>query len=170
MVAPGLADSAADRLRLRLLPLIEAREILAGTPSARTRRAWHPEYPLSDTLYALDLLFAGHEASGEILTSEPRWWIRQLVVDDQVVGDIGFHGPPAGGSVEIGYAVVPARRGRGLATRACALILEEAWRAGADEVLADAEPDNPASRKVLLNNGFTALDERRFSINRPPSL
>ena len=75
------------------------------------------------------MLFAGYEASGEILTSEPDWWIHQLVVDDQVVGDIGFHGPPADGSVEIGYAVVPARRGQGLATRACALIVEMAWRA-----------------------------------------
>ena len=41
-----------------------------------------------------------------------------------VVGDIGFHGPPEPGPravVEIGYAVVPAWQGRGVATRACAL-------------------------------------------------
>ena len=143
--------------------------MLEGTPSATTSQRWHPEYPLSDTLHALGMLFAGYEASGEILTSEPDWWIHQLVVDDQVVGDIGFRGPPAGGSVEIGYAVVPARCGEGLATRACALIVGAAWRAGAGEVLADAEPDNPASRKVLLNNGFTAVDDRRFSITRPSS-
>jgi RimJ/RimL family protein N-acetyltransferase len=151
------------------VPLIEAREILEARPSATTSQRWHPEYPLSDTFHTLGMLFAGYEASGQILTSEPDWWIHQLVVDDQVVGDIGFHGPPAGGSVEIGYAVVPARRGRGLATRACALIVEVAWGAGAVEVIADAEPDNPGSRKVLLNNGFTATDDRRFLITRGSS-
>ena len=113
------------------------------------------------------MLFAGYEASGEILTSEPDWWIHQLVVDDQVVGDIGFHGPPAGGSVEIGYAVVPARRGCGLATRACALIVEMAWRSGAGAGAGRRRAGQPASRKVLLNNGFTAVDDRRFLINRP---
>ena len=160
-------DSAADRLRLRLVPLTEVREMLAATPSVATMRRWHPEYPLADTFDALGMLLAGYEWPGEILTSEPDWWIHQLVVDDRVVGDIGFHGPPSDGSVEIGYSVVPARRGRGLATRACALIVEVAWRAGAGEVVAEAEPDNRASRNVLLNNGFTAVDDRRFLINRP---
>ena len=67
-----------------------------------------------------------------------------------VVGDIGFHGPPEPGSravVEIGYAVVPAWQGRGVATRACALILDQAWRDGAD--LVQAEAGGPASRAVL---------------------
>ena len=149
------------------MPLTEARELVEARPSAATSQRWHPEYPLSETLDALGMLFAGYEASGENLTGEPDWWIHQLVVDDQVVGDIGFHGPPADGSVEIGYGVVPASRGRGLATRACALLVEVAWRAGAEAVLAEAEPGNPASRRVLLNNGFTAVDDRRFLINGP---
>jgi RimJ/RimL family protein N-acetyltransferase len=34
--------------------------------------------------------------------------------------------------------------------------------AGAGVVLAEAEPDNTASRKVLLDNGFVAVDDRRF--------
>lgn len=143
--------------------------MLDARPTAATSGRWHPEYPMSDTLEALAVLFAGYEASGEMLTSEPDWWIHQLVVDDQVVGDIGFHGAPADRCVEIGYAVVPARRGCGLATRACALIVALAWRAGADQVLADAAPDNTASRKVLLNNGFTPVDDRRFLIRRPAS-
>ncbi len=149
------------------MPLGEARELVAGWPSAATSSSWHPEYPLAGTLDALGMLFAGYEPPGTLLTAEPDWWIHQLVIDDQVVGDIGFHGPPARGSVEIGYAVVPAWRGRGLATRACALIVEYAWSRGADHVLADVEPDNDASRKVLLGNGFRPLDPLRFAINRP---
>ena len=43
-----------------------------------------------------------------------------------VVGDIGFIGPPdEDGSVEVGYSVIPARRGRGDATQAARAIV--AW-------------------------------------------
>ena len=61
------ADSAADRLRLRLMPLAEARELIQARPSAVTSGRWHPEYPQAETLEALSMLFAGYEASGEDL-------------------------------------------------------------------------------------------------------
>ena len=85
-----------------------------------------------------------------------------------MVGDIGFHGPPEPGRravVEIGYAVVPGWRGRGVATRACTLILEQAWRDGAD--LVQAEAVNPASRAVLLKNGFRPSAGDWFEATRP---
>ena len=53
--------------------------------------------------------------------------------------------------------MVPALRGRGIATRVCALLLAHAWRNGAEVVRAEVEPDNPyapASRAVLRSNGF----------------
>ena len=68
------------------------------------------------------------------LVQQPAWWLSQIVVDSWVVGDIGFHGPPgdqAPARVEIGYCVVPSWRGRGVASRACALIVEQAWTLGA---------------------------------------
>ena len=48
------------------------------------------------------------------------WVVRALVVEPHgVVGHAGFHGPPdADGVVEVGYAVLPALRGRGRARRA----------------------------------------------------
>ena len=48
--------------------------------------------------------------------------------------------------VEIGYAVVPGLRGRGVAGRAVAQLLALAWRDGADEVLAGTDEDNAASQ------------------------
>ena len=85
-----------------------------------------------------------------------------------VVGDIGFHGPPEPGPravVEIGYAIVPAWQGQGVATRACALLLEQAWRNGAD--LVQAEAANPASRAVLLKCGFRPRHGKWFEVARP---
>jgi RimJ/RimL family protein N-acetyltransferase len=136
--------------------------------------AWHPEYPQPDTLDGWAMNLAAHEAMG--LVESPKWWVHQIVIGGAVpdgglvVGDIGFHGPPAVAGaqvVEIGYNVVPACQRRGLATRACALIVERAWLDGADEVIARTEPKNVASQQVLRRNGFRAGDDGIFRIERP---
>ena len=49
-----------------------------------------------------------------------------MLEDGVVVGGIGFHGPPSGDVVEVGYGVVPAARGRGVATEALRLLLDVA--------------------------------------------
>ena len=69
--------------------------------------------------------------------------------------------------VESGYDVVPARRRQGLATRACAMIVELAWRDGADRVVATTDPLNLGSQRVLLTNGFRRTTDGSFSVERP---
>ena len=57
-----------------------------------------------------------------------------------------------------------------MATRACALLLEHAWRHGAELVRAEVEPDNedgPASRSVLRANGFRPDGQLGFVVERP---
>ena len=163
-IRPGLT------ITLRPLPLAEARLMLAGQSTDAMRRTWHPEYPLADTLSALGLIIGGYEAMAGPLMQQPAWWISQIVLDGQVVGDIGFHGPPTDRRpcrVEIGYCVVPACRGQGVASQACALIVEQAWTLGAEVILADTEPDNLASQQVLLGNGFRSAGGPTFRIDRP---
>ncbi|MCU0987060.1 MAG: GNAT family N-acetyltransferase [Acetobacteraceae bacterium] len=53
----------------------------------------------------------------------------------------------------VGYAVVPARRGQGIATRALALILVEARAVGLAAVELTAEPANLPSVRVIEANG-----------------
>lgn len=73
-----------------------------------------------------------------------------------VVGDLGFHAPPgADGSVEIGYSVIPERRGRGYAGEAVGALV--AWalaRPEVDAVVAGCDPGNLASIRVLERAGF----------------
>jgi RimJ/RimL family protein N-acetyltransferase len=164
---PQVHALPVDSLQLRLLPLEEARLMVAGRPTAAMQAAWHPEYPLADTLEGLTWLLAAYEAMGGP-DLESQWWSYQLVVDGQTVGDIGFHGPlDDQKQVTIGYQVVPSAQRHGLATAACAMIVQLAWSAGARRLLASTDADNLASQQVLLRNGFRTEDGRTFMIDKP---
>jgi hypothetical protein len=180
---PESSAQARYDLRLEPLPIRVARLMLAGEPCTlrpgafdKLRTApvegqqapWHPQYPLSDSIDALAMLFAAHGAMLGAINESPAWWMHQIVVNGVVVGDIGFHGPPNPElAVEIGYSVVPAWRGYGVASRACALILQQAWQDGAVTVVAETEAANVASQAVLLRNGFQRQPGGVFMINRP---
>lgn len=167
---PAGLQRSIPGLRLRPIPPAEVQSLLAGRASADVQRRWHPEYPMRDTLSALFLIVAAYEVMERPLDARSPWWVYQLIMNGYVVGDVGFHGPPAGDGpqvVEIGYGVVPAWRGRGLATAACRMITEQAWASGADQVVAEVGPTNVASRKVLLRNGFREDGAGRFLIEAP---
>jgi RimJ/RimL family protein N-acetyltransferase len=77
-----------------------------------------------------------------------------------VVGTGGFKGPPAGGTVEIAYGVVPDQRSKGYATEIAQALAEYAF--GFDEVdvvRAHTLPDSSASQRVLAKCGFEHVGE-----------
>jgi RimJ/RimL family protein N-acetyltransferase len=114
------------------------------------------------------MVTSAHQAMTGPVQQPPTWWIHQIVVNGVVVGDIGFHSPPGPEkAVEIGYTVVPAWRGRGVASRACEVILQQAWQDGAETVIAETDHDNVASQAVLLGNGFRRRPDGVFMIKRP---
>jgi len=73
-----------------------------------------------------------------------------------VVGDIGFTGPPgADRTVEIGYSVVPDRRGRGYATEAARALVD--WALSQPQVgvlVAGCDQENAPSIRILERIGF----------------
>ena len=82
-----------------------------------------------------------------------------------VIGDGGLH--PLGGDVELGYTLARAAWGRGYATELGRALLAYAFgELGAERVVAQVEPDNAASRRVLEKLGMRAV-ETRAAYGRP---
>jgi uncharacterized protein len=72
-----------------------------------------------------------------------------------LIGSVGFKGlPDEEGAVEIGYSVLPAHQGRGLATEMITALVGWAAEQGARLVRAQVEPANGASIRVLEKLGF----------------
>ena len=106
------------------------------------------------------------------------WGSRFFVSGDppELVGWGGFKGPPNDGIIELGYAIAPDRRGRGLATAATGAMVAEAFDAPeVSAVIAHTLPERNASNRVLEKVGFhldgeaTEDGERvwRFRMSRP---
>ncbi|MDQ3896816.1 MAG: GNAT family N-acetyltransferase, partial [Actinomycetota bacterium] len=98
------------------------------------------------------------EAARSPLSAE---WGPQLVFDDDgaLVGSAGWKGEPVEGVAELGYAVAPARRGRGIATTVVRELLARARDAGLRTVIAHTQPQPSPSTSVLARCGFRKVDE-----------
>jgi len=88
-------------------------------------------------------------------------WGTHLFFDDDgaLVGWGGWKGPPVDGVAELGYAVAPARRGRGIATRVVRQLISRARDAGVDMVIAHTLPEESPSTGVLRRCGFVRTGE-----------
>jgi predicted acetyltransferase len=79
--------------------------------------------------------------------------------DGEFCGSIGFRWQPGTPSLpphvlgHIGFAIVPWKREKGYATKALALMLEEARSEGLPYVELTSDPENRASQKVIMANG-----------------
>ena len=134
-------EISSSRLRLPLVTPADAAAMRAG----RRDPSWHPDYPRPDDVDAASMAREGDT-----------WGPRHIVFDCHAVGTIGLLGPPADGEVEVGYGLVEAARGKGLATEALRALLSATDAAGV-RVRAGVQPDNGASLKLLAGCGFTEL-------------
>ena len=93
------------------------------------------------------------------LEHAPDPWGTHLFFDDDVdgalVGNGGWKGPPVDGVAELGYAVAPGRRNRGIASAVVRTLLDRARR---DDrvtlVVAHTLAEPSASTRVLERCGF----------------
>jgi len=88
--------------------------------------------------------------------------------DQVVVGSCGFKGLPMNRRVEIGYGVSPACRNQGVATQAVRALLDLAFASTEiDEVLAQVNPDNRSSTRVVEKLAFLRIGQQVGKDNEP---
>ena len=80
----------------------------------------------------------------------------RTAVAPELVGACGLGRRPSG-SVEMGYWVARSHWGRGIATEACAALVEMARALGLTQLEGSHFVDNPASGRVLEKLGFEPL-------------
>lgn len=144
----------------------------AGDAGSRPR-SWARGYPLDGTRMAARNLVRRAGAAGD--GGDGPWGMFQIILREtgEVIGDIGFHGPPdEAGTVEIGYGIVEQYRGRGLVAESAAVICGLAWsRPEVSRIIARTEEGDAASAGVLRRVGFQERDIagglRNFSLDRP---
>ena len=144
-------------LDIRLLTRAGAERVARGRRNGDLDLPWADGYPLEGDAKAA-IAYLSHLPAmplrGRGSVSDPFGYY-QIVLDGEVVGGIGFHGPPREGVVEVGYGVVPSVRGRGVATAALRMLIDVAR--GLDSVkraCGRTSPDNVASQKVMLAVGM----------------
>lgn len=146
--------------RVRLDPITprQARAMLRGTPEPDL--PWAEGFPLPSVRGALERIVTADGSGHDLQPFFAYVIVRRS--DGLAVGDAGFHGPPGDdGEVEIGYALVPAARGTGLAAEATGLLVEWARsQPGVSSVTARVEPSNGPSRRLLERLGFAPDGER----------
>ena len=145
------------RLVAATVPLLES---LTTDPAAFSEligspipEGW-PEFPEAIP-YALD--FLRHASDRD------RPWSMQFFVEGStgaLVGSGGFATPPADRTVEIGYEIAPAFRGRGLGAAAARALVDRAVQSGqVDRVVANTLPGPNATTGVLVSIGFEHVSE-----------
>jgi ribosomal-protein-alanine N-acetyltransferase len=145
-----------ERLRLVPLPALHDRAALETAVGARLPEDWPGEDIAG---YVPTYVIAASADPGLV-----GWGIWLMIVRELgvVAGDLGFKGTPdAGGTVEIGYAVLPAYRRRGYATEAVTALV--AWAFARPEVVrvvAKCDPDNVPSIRILDRLGMSRTGER----------
>ncbi|MCE7000837.1 GNAT family N-acetyltransferase [Saccharothrix sp. S26] len=164
MSSSFIAELVTERLVLRPWTASEVDAVVAG----KRLPHWADDFPAEG-----DRVIAG------LLGDHPAWWGghgHRLVVERDggpVVGSIGLFWPPEDGVVEIGYGIVPSRRGRGYASEATRALTAHAFTAPeVHAVHAQVEVSNPASVRVLEKAGFrllgavTSEDIARYGVTR----
>jgi RimJ/RimL family protein N-acetyltransferase len=91
------------------------------------------------------------------------WPVYAIVRGGEMVGHIGYHGPPgvnarnAEGAVEVGYTVFPEHRRQGVAGEAVRGLLARTQERGVERVIASVAPDNDPSLALVRRLGFVEV-------------
>ncbi|WP_405623211.1 GNAT family N-acetyltransferase [Streptomyces sp. NBC_00076] len=156
------ADLRTDRLILRPWSPDEIATVLHGSRLDH----WAEDFPAEGDQVVAGLIGRNADWLGA--------YGHRLVVErgsGLVVGSVGLFWPPTDGALELGYGIVPTRRGRGYAPEAARALAEFALTApDVHTVQADVETANPSSVRVLEKAGFQEIGRQdgvaRFHVTK----
>ncbi|WP_223271722.1 GNAT family N-acetyltransferase [Colwellia hornerae] len=107
---------------------------------------------------AMEFFLSCFEKGGELAEGWYGWYAINITVSGErtLVGSGGYFGPPdSNGIVEIGYSVLPSWQCRGYATEIVNMLISHACSfEETNSIIAHTAPENIASKKVLISNGF----------------
>ncbi|MUV12638.1 GNAT family N-acetyltransferase [Noviluteimonas gilva] len=158
---PGFPVLKGRRIRLRAPVADDVAPVFALFSDPDTMRHW-PRAPMRHTDEAAAYIAecAGHFEGGRRID-----WIVALPHADTAIGTCTLYDIEAGRGASIGYALLPAHRGRGLATDAVLTATAWAFRTLAlERVEATVEPDNLASQRLLARAGFARAAIDRYCL------
>jgi RimJ/RimL family protein N-acetyltransferase len=98
-----------------------------------------------------------------VLAADAEWGVSfnyAIVVAGALAGASSLMDRIGPGGFEVGYWLHPSFVGRGIATRAAALLVAEAFRAGADRVEIVTDVANTRSAAIPVRLGFVEVDRR----------
>ena len=155
-------DGLVRTARLDLVPL-PAAVVAALVEGDHDRAAGQAPFPMDATTFEGDAYVLGlRHAQLQAEPEQEPWLLHAMVLRDEgrTVGRIGFHAPPDGeGSVEVGYTVAEAERGRGYAVEALTGLLDWAREQGARRCIASVRPGNAPSQAVVRHFPFVKIGE-----------
>ena len=151
--------------RLELIPAtldllaaaLDGRAALSAGLGARVPSSWPPEFLDPPAL----------EFTRQRLAEAPRdgaWWMYFIVLpaagDRVLIGSAGYKGPPAEGTVEIGYGIVTDHQRQGYASEAARGLVARAFRVPeVHRVIAETLPELTPSIGVLRRCHFELIGE-----------
>jgi len=152
-----------SRVRLRAFSPEDLLALLEGVPQCEARMGVRLADGLRDFFVSGEVSAAWLERLRAAKAADP--WLHGFAVieraSETAVGTAGFKGPPGDdGAVEIAYAIVPAKEGRGYATEAAASLVAFAFNdPRVRSVRAHTLPTLNASTRVLAKCNFTRVGE-----------
>lgn len=90
-------------------------------------------------------------------------WVLEDPTDGSFAGRVGLFHPPGWDEAELSWMIVPALRGRGLATEAARAVRDAAFGPlGMTSLISLIQPGNEASRRVATKAGAVAAETVSF--------
>ncbi len=141
-----------ESVRQRLYPFarrdVDELYLIRGDIEAKAFWDWPADCNLDDTLaFAENML-------GDVKAGVSLHWTARLKSTNKFVGIFDLSELGATEDAELGFMVERSQWGQGLASEACAAVLDEAWSMGCNRVKARIHSGNRRSLRLLRHLGF----------------